>query len=60
MGGGPGAYSLVEILEILDCLGLHFVRFHGRERQKETCRIVKKKSQSPTLDHDENITQGSK
>ena len=35
------------ILEILDCLGLHFARFHGGERE---CRVVKRKSQSPAPD----------
>ena len=32
--GGPGACSPGEILEFLDCLGLHFARFHG-EAEKE-------------------------
>ena len=36
-----------KILEFLDCLGLHFARFHGGERE---CRIVKRKSQSQALD----------
>ena len=29
--GGPGG-----ILEILDCLALHFAGFHGGEREKES------------------------
>ena len=36
-----------KILEFLDCLGLHFARFHGGERE---CRVVKRKSQSQVLD----------
>ena len=36
-----------KILEILDCLGLHFARFHGGERE---CREVKRKSQSQALE----------
>ena len=47
VGGGPGACSPGKILEILDCLGLHFARFHGGERE---CRVVKRKSQSQALD----------
>ena len=57
MGGGGGAFVHAvkiptcrvpgKILEILDCLGLHFARFHGGERE---CRIVKRKSQSQALD----------
>ena len=34
--GGPGACSPGKILEFLDCLGLHFARFHGGERG---CRV---------------------
>ena len=45
--GGPGAWSPGKILEFLDCLGLHFARFHGGERE---CRVVKRKSQSQALD----------
>ena len=40
--GVPG-----KILEILECLGLHFARFHGQEREY---RVVKRKSQSQALD----------
>ena len=38
--GGPGACSPGKILEFLDCLGLHFARFQGGERD---CRVVKRK-----------------
>ena len=41
-----GACSPGKILEILDCLGLHFARFHGRERE---CGVIKRKSQSQAL-----------
>ena len=34
-GRGPGACSPGNILETLKCLGLHFTRFHGGEREKE-------------------------
>ena len=40
--GVPG-----KILEILECLGLHFARFYGQEREY---RVVKRKSQSQALD----------
>ena len=45
--GGPGACSPRKILEMLDCLGLHFAHFHGGERE---CRVFKRKSQSRALD----------
>ena len=45
--GGSGACPLGKILEILDCLGLHFARFHGGERE---CRVVKRKSKSQAFD----------
>ena len=32
---GPGACSPEKILENLDCLRLHFARFHSGEREKE-------------------------
>ena len=37
---GPGYAPPGKVLEFLDCLGLHFVRFHGGERD---CRLVKRK-----------------
>ena len=47
-GGRLGACSPGKILEFLDCLGLHFARFHaGGERD---CRVVKRKRQSQVLD----------
>ena len=59
MGGGGGWAVKIQtcrgvrghappgkILEFLDCLGLHFARFHGGERE---CRVVKIKSQSQAL-----------
>ena len=33
--GGSEACSPGKILETLKCLGLHFTRFHGREREKD-------------------------
>ena len=45
--GGSGGMLPGKILEIWDCLGLHFARFHGGERE---CRVVKRKSQSQALD----------
>ena len=42
-GGGPGACSPRKILEILDCLRLHFARFHGGEREKENVEQLKEK-----------------
>ena len=45
--GGLGACSPGKILEFLDFLGLHFVGFHGGERD---CRVVKRKSQLQALD----------
>ena len=45
--GVPGACSPGKILEFLDCLRLHFARFHGGERDR---RVVKRKSQSQALD----------
>ena len=44
---GPEACSPGKFLEFLDCLGLHFARFHDGERD---CRVVKRKSQSQALD----------
>ena len=44
-GGAP-----FENFRNFDCLGLHFARFHGGEREKETCKVVKRKSQWPALD----------
>ena len=32
-----------KILKILDCLGLHFARFHGGEREKENVELLKEK-----------------
>ena len=32
--GGPGACSPGKILENLECLGLHFTRFDGGQRDK--------------------------
>ena len=34
-GGGPGACSPEKILENLDCLRLHFARFHSGENEEE-------------------------
>ena len=45
--GGPGACSPGKILEMLDCLGLHFARFYGGERE---FRVFKRKSQSQAPD----------
>ena len=46
-GGGGSAYGQLSkiqtcrgVLEILDCLGLHFARSHGGERE---CIVVKEK-----------------
>ena len=52
--GGPGACFPGKILEILDCLRLHFAHFHGGEGEKENVEQLKE-SQPPALD---NITQG--
>ena len=32
--GGPGACSPGKFLENLECLGLHFTRFDGEQREK--------------------------
>ena len=45
--GVPGTCSPGKILEFLECLGLHFARFHGGERE---CKVVERKSQSQALD----------
>ena len=45
--GVPGACSPGKILEFLECLGLHFARFHGGERER---KVVERKSQSQALD----------
>ena len=45
--GGPGACSPVKMLENLDCLRLHFVRFHKGESEKDNHRVVKTRSKSP-------------
>ena len=45
--GGPGACSPGKISEFLDCLGLHFARFHGGERE---CTVVQRKSKPQELD----------
>ena len=45
--GGPGACSPRKILEMVGCLGLHFARFHGGDRE---CRVFERKSQSHALD----------
>ena len=45
--GGRGACSPEKVLEILDCLGLHFARFHVGERG---CRVLKAKRQLAVLD----------
>ena len=42
-----GACFPGKTLEFFDCLGLHFARFHGGERE---CRLVKRKSQLQALD----------
>ena len=36
--GGPGTCSTGNILETLKCLGLHFARFHGGEREKDNLK----------------------
>ena len=46
-GGVRGPCSPGKILEFLDCLRLHFARFHGGERE---WRLVKRKSRSQALD----------
>ena len=51
-GGGGYVWAVMiqtpgKILEFLDCLVLHFARFHGGERE---CRVGKRKSQSQALD----------
>ena len=39
---GAGPCSLGKTRENLDCLGLHFARFDGGERE---CRVVKRRSE---------------
>ena len=65
-GGGGGGFVWAvkmqtcrgyggKIVETLDCLGLHFAQFRGGEREKETCRVVKRKSQSPALEYNTGL-----
>ena len=44
--GGRGACSPGKILETLDCLGLHFARFHVGERE---CRVLEEKGNCQCL-----------
>ena len=48
--GARGACSPEKILENLDCLRLHFARFHSGESEEEKKRVVQRRSKSPPLD----------
>ena len=48
--GVRGACSPEKVLENLDCLRLHFARFHSGESEEEKKRVVKRRNKSPPLD----------
>ena len=42
-GGRVGVCSPGKGLEIADCFGLHFARFHGGEKEKENVELLTEK-----------------